>query len=343
MRKAEGKHLLRSIRKGGISYLAVAVIAAVSIAIFHGFQSSGNAILQQADRYFKENNLETLEIACANGITQADLDAIAGWEGVTAVEGGYTGSVLLNTGEERVLVQARSLLDTINQPVVIEGSLPTAAGEVAIEENMARKEGIGVGDTITLEQDGCLTGDTFQVTAIINIPVFCAVSLLDARGTGTVGLGSNEYYVCLPEDAFDRDYYSDCYTTAYIDSDVLDGMYYFSNAYKEGEAAYLDRLEPLAQERAQLRYEELSASVQGEAEAFQMEDWVLSGRENVGDVRSVANIVDTIYGLSYVMALLFLLVAVVICFAASTRVIREQRVLIGAQKALGFTRVLIRK
>ena len=75
MRKAEGKHLLRSIRKGGISYLAVAVIAAVSIAIFHGFQSSGNAILQQADRYFKENNLETLEIACANGITKADLDA----------------------------------------------------------------------------------------------------------------------------------------------------------------------------------------------------------------------------------------------------------------------------
>ena len=337
MRKAEGKHLLRSIRKGGISYLAVAVIAAVSIAIFHGFQSSGNAILQQADRYFKENNLETLEIACANGITQADLDAIAGWEGVTAVEGGYTGSVLLNTGEERVLVQARSLLDTINQPVVIEGSLPTAAGEVAIEENVARKEGIGVGDTITLEQDGCLTGDTFQVTAIINIPVFCVVSLLDARGTGTVGLGSNEYYVCLPEDAFDRDYYSDCYTTAYIDSDVLDGVYYFSDAYQEGEAAYLDRLEPLAQERAQLRYEELSASVQGEAEAFQMEDWVLSGRENVGDVRSVANIVDTIYGLSYVMALLFLLVAVVICFAASTRVIREQRVLIGAQKAQGFT------
>ena len=458
MRKAEGKHLLRSIRKGGISYLAVAVIAAVSIAIFHGFQSSGNAILQQADRYFHENNLETLEIACANGITQADLDAIAGWEGVTAVEGGYTDSVLLNTGEERILVQARSLLDTINQPMVVEGSLPAAANEVAIEENMAKEEGIRVGDTITLEQDGCLTGDTFQVTAVINMPVYCAISLLDARGTGTAGLGSNEYYVCLPEESFDRDYYSDCYTAAYIDSSVLDGVYYFSDAYEQGEGAYLDRLEPLAQERAQLRYDELSADVQrelddaqaeiddakeelaqgeadyaegqseydkqadalaaaksqldgqlatlglpadldealtaaqamggagaplsaairqyqdgaraleeaaqslekaaqtledarqeiadgeaeladarAEAEELQVEDWVLSGRGNVGDVRSIATIVDTIYGLSYVMALLFLLVAVVICFAAITRVIREQRVLIGAQKALGFT------
>ena len=54
MKKTRGKHLLRSIRKGGISFLAVAVIAAVSIAIYHGFQSSANAILQRADQYFKE-------------------------------------------------------------------------------------------------------------------------------------------------------------------------------------------------------------------------------------------------------------------------------------------------
>ena len=542
MKRTKWKHLVRSIRKGGVSYLAVAVIAAVSISIFHGFQSSGNAILQQADRYFNENNLETLEIACANGITQEDIDAIASWEGVTAVEGGYTDSVLLLRENDRILVQARSLLDTINQPTVVEGVLPAAADEAAIEENMAQEEGIQVGDTIVLEQDGCLTGDTFTVTAIVNIPVYSCVSLLDARGTGDAGLGSNEYYVCLTEDAFDPDYYSNCYTAAYIDSSVLDGTYYFSDAYESGEAAYLAQLEPLAQERAALRYESLQAEVdeelsdaraeiedaqaeideneeklsdaraeiadseqsladarteiankeaeledakadlaQGEADYadgqrqynqqkntldsarsqindqltamglptdlsqaltalsaygdvgaplvaaiqeyqagesqlaaakaqldasawqlnsaraeiadgeealaeakaeladaeqelsdakaeiadseqeladakaeiadareeladaeaeaadLQLEDWILSGRENVGDVRSLSIIVDTIRGLSVVMALLFLLVAVVICFSAITRVIREQRVLIGAQKALGFT------
>lgn len=42
--KATGlKHLLRSIRKSGVSFLAVAVIAGVSIAIFQGFQSSAHA------------------------------------------------------------------------------------------------------------------------------------------------------------------------------------------------------------------------------------------------------------------------------------------------------------
>lgn len=514
MKSTRAKYLVRNIKKGGVSFLAVAVIAAVSIAIFHGFQSSANAILQRADRYFTENNLETLEISCANGITPEDLQAIAAWEGVDAVEGGYTDSVRLDIGGERILVQARSLTDAINQPVVVEGSLPTAENEAAIEAYLAQQEGIAVGDTITLAQDGCLTGDTFTVTGIVNLPVYCCVSLFDVRGTAEAGLGSNEYFVCLPQAAFDPAYYSDCYTTAYVDSSTLDGVYYFSDEYAAGEQDYLETLEPLAQERAQLRYDQLKGEVdtdltdarqelqdaqaeiaekeqelqdaqveiqtseddlqaaqeelsRGEAEyadsqaaydrqeatlaaarrelnsqlsalelttdltqaltavdamgetgaplkaaiqnyqageaqlraaarsleaaagelettrqqiadgqqyldeakadladgqqqleeakadladgqreleeaeadaaSLQVEDWILSGRENVGDIRGVTTIIDTIRGLSIVMALLFLLVAVVISFAAITRVIREQRVLIGAQKALGFT------
>lgn len=542
MKKSRAKHLLRSIRKGGISFLAVAVIAAVCIANFHGFQSSADAILLRADRYFTDNNLETLEITCANGITAEDIDAIAAWDGVQAVEGGYTDSVVLRQKGNGTLVQARSLTDTVNLPAVVEGTLPAAADEAAVEEYLAEQAGIGVGDTITLEQDGCLTTDTFTVTAIVNIPVYCCVSLFDVRGTGEAGLGSNEYYVCLPEAAFDADHYSGCYTTAYIDSDVLDGVYYFTNTYADGEAAYLAELEPLAQERAQLRYEQVRSEVDtdlaeaqqeiddakaeiadseqklsdakaelaenearledarqeiadseqrlsdakaelasgqraydsalgqyeqsrsqldqskaqlegqlgslglpgdltqalaaaqamgdagaplvsairtyqaGEAELaialtqlaasaneladarqeiavgearltdarqeladgeqelaaarqevadaeqeltdgrqevadaeqelndareeaadLQLEEWILSGRENVGDIRGITTITDTIRGLSVVITLLFLLVAVVISFAAITRVIREQRVLIGAQKALGFT------
>lgn len=428
MKKTRAKYLFQSIRKGGVSFLAVAVIVAVSIAIFHGFQSSANAILLKADQYFTENNLETLEISCANGLTQEDLQAIASWEGVSAVEGGYVDSVQLETGGERILVQARSLTDTINQPVLVEGELPTAENEAAIEANLAEQKGIEVGDTISLAQDGCLTGDTFTVTGIVNLPVYCCVSLFDVRGTGETGLGSNEYFVCLPQAAFDAGYYSDCYTITYVDSDVLDGMYYFSDEYTAEEARYLEQLEPLARKQATLRYESLRdeadrelevaraeieeneeklneartaiadqesvledaramleqltqlgdaasaqrmaleqeiargeteleyardelaegeqeltdarqelAGAEAEADNLQLQDWILSGRENVGDIRGITTITDTIRGLSIVMALLFLLVAVVISFAAITRVIREQRALIGAQKALGFT------
>ena len=167
-RKARRKHLLRTIKKNGVPFFAVAFIAATSIAIFLGLQSSATAILKETDRYFKTNRLESLEATCANGITQEDIEAISGWENVDSAEGGYTAMVLMNSGEEKITIQARSLCDNMNDPVVIEGVLPASPSEAAIEEKFANEQGIKTGDNITLEQEGMLFSDSFTVTAIIN-------------------------------------------------------------------------------------------------------------------------------------------------------------------------------
>ncbi len=263
MKTTKRKHLLKTIQKSSVSFFAVAFIAAVSIAIFQGFQSASKAILDETDRYFVQNNLETMEVSCANGITAEDIEAIAGWEGVETVEGGYAVPLLLKKGEERISVQTRSLLTTVNKPIVLQGELPDAPNEMAIEELMAKRKGLQVGDTVTMEHGGELTQDQFTVTAIINEPSFCCVNVKDARGKGSVGLGSNDFYVALPMEAFDPEFFDHCFTTAYIDSSVLDGVYYFSDDYRSQEAAYLAGLESAAQERAQMRYDSLKADAEG--------------------------------------------------------------------------------
>ncbi|MDD7429460.1 MAG: FtsX-like permease family protein, partial [Oscillospiraceae bacterium] len=442
-RKARAKHLFRTIKKNGVPFFAVAFIAATSIAIFLGMQSSAAAILKETDRYFVSNHLESLEITCANGITREDIEAIAGWDGVDAAEGGYSAMALMNSESEIITIQARSLCSEMNAPVVIEGVLPTAANEAAIEEKFADEHDIKPGDTITLEHDGMLVSDTFTVTAIVNEPFFCCATVRDARGKSTAGLGSASYYIMLTEGAFDPSYYSDCYTTAYIKNNALDNYYYFSDEYKKQEEAFKDKINILAQERAQLRYDSLTGDAEaeindakteiadgekelsdaeaeitenkenldkalGEIEAnltlmgldsdldaaldqldmfgeaglplknaildyqegmtqikdaeaelnysreelenakseladaeekaadILLKDWVISIRNDVGDIRGVQTIVDGIYGLSYSMSIIFLLVAIVVCHAAISRMIDEQRTLIGAQKALGF-------
>lgn len=227
MMKATGlKHLLRSIRKSGVSFLAVAVIAGVSIAIFQGFQSSAHAILRRADAYFVENRLESLEISCANGITDEDIEAISAWDGVRSAEGGYTDAAQLELDGERVLVQVRSLLESMNDAVIVEGELPTAADEAAIEELLASEKGISVGDTITLQNDGCLLGTQFTVTGIINLPVYCCSGLEDTRGSGVAGLGSNEYFIAFDKSAFDSDNYSG--TSARLEANAPAGKIYIS-------------------------------------------------------------------------------------------------------------------
>lgn len=441
--KARTKYLLRTIRKNGVPFFAVAFIAATSIAIFLGLQSSAKAILKETDRYFVANRLESLEITCANGITQEDIDAIIGWDGVDAVEGGYSAMALMDGESEKIIIQARSLCSDMNDAVVLEGALPSAPDEAAVEEIFANEQGISVGDEIILEHDGNLVSNSFRVTAIVNEPFFCCATVQDARGKSTEGLGAASYYLMLTVDAFDSAYYSGCFTTAYVKNNALDAFYYFSDDYPEQERAFKEKIEALGQERAELRYlslkeeamsaidsaegkindsekelsegkaaieemkkkldlalgeisanlsllgldsdldpaldqlraygeageplrtsileyqaalEQLEASEAAlessdeelerakkelsesreKAEAIPQKDWIISVRNDVGDIRGVEMIVEVIFGLSFSMSIIFLLVATVVCHAAISRMIDEQRALIGAQKALGF-------
>ena len=411
-------YLLRAIKKNIVSFLAVALMMATGISIYLGDQSAAQAILEKADNYFVENKLQSLEVSSVYGITEEDIEAIAKLDGVDAVEGGYSSVVLLDArkGTGKVLVQALTLLDSMNTPVVLEGKLPVSENEVAIEQNMAEKENIQVGDTITVEHDGELKSNIFEVTAIINTPAYCCAKAQDTRGMSDKGIGSAYYYISLPKESFDASYYGDVYTTAYIKNYELDNYFYFTDEYKEKETAFKEQIEGLGEERASLRFEDVRITVQDglseaeetlekytqgmadarallesvlkqaglptdieeakkhadslgryqkaffkivkelekaderlteakeeleqakeDAKVMEVENWVVSIRNDIGDVRSIDIIVEGLYGLSYSMAIIFIIVSVTVCYSAISRMVSEQRTLIGMQKALGFT------
>lgn len=469
MKKTQIKNLLRSVRKAGVSFFAVAFIAAVSISIYCGLMFSAEAELRSANRYFDANRLANFETACANGITQDDIAALTESGTVTEAEGGYTAIAVMEGEEENVILQVRSMCQKLNQPVVIEGALPQARNEVAVEQLMADKQGVTVGDTITLRHDGMLYETEFHVTGIINEPSFSSTRAPDARGRTEQGIGAASYFVDVPLDAFDPDYYSGCYTVAYMRDSSLDGIFYFSDQYESAEQTVEDRLEAFGAERAALRYDELKseadeklsdaqkkiddadreladgkkelaekeqelddgkqelaeseqeldeaedaiqsnltalgltgsiqevydalegtgnpllptlrayldgreaaeearaeiadgeqaiadakkeisdgeaeladakaefADAQEEVDDLAEKEWIVSPRNDMGDVRSIERTVEGMRGLSYSMAFIFLIVAAIICYSSVTRLIDEQRSLIGAQKALGFS------
>ncbi len=418
MKRTQKTYLLRTIKKNIVSFLAVAMMVATGISIYLGDHSAAKAILERANDYFIENKLQSLEVSSVYGITENDIEAIAELEDVDEVEGGYSSIVLLDAdnGTGKMLVQAHSLLDTMNVPVVVEGILPTTERQAAIEQKMAEKEGIQVGDTITIEHNGELKSGTFQVSAIINQPSFCCARALDSRGMSNLGLGASQYYIGLQKEAFDSSYFSDCYTTAYIKNYDLDHYYYFSEEYKEKEAEFKEQLVSLGEERASMRFDDIREKAEEEirkaedaleeydnakesfgklaeellgvetsdltwddvreqlkdsgrferyylkivdelekaeleieeardelkqakkeVEQLETEKWVVSIRNDIGDVRSVDIIVEGLYGLGYSMALIFVLVSVIVCYSAISRMINEQRARIGMQKALGFS------
>ena len=418
MKRTQKTYLFRTIKKNIVSFLAVALMVATGIAIYLGDHSAAAAILECANDYFIENKLQNLEVSSVYGITEEDLEALARLDGVDEIEGGYSSVVLLdaNNGTGKIMVQALALLENMNIPVLLEGTLPITSKQAAIEQKMAQKEGIRVGDIITIEHDGELKTDTFTVTAIINQPSFCCAKAMDTRGISDVGIGSAYYYIGLSKEAFNTSYFNECYSTAYIKNYDLDNYFYFSEEYRDKEAAFKAQIEELGKERAVSRYEDVSIQVQeglleaeetlekythemedakkllrsvlelsglpteleeamehaeslgrygkaflkmlkeleraeekltegweeleqakADARTLKAEDWIVSIRNDIGDVRSIDIIVEGLYGLGYSMAIIFVIVSVTVCYSAISRMINEQRTRIGMQKALGFT------
>ncbi len=316
MKKTSLKHLFRTVKKNAVSFLAVAFIAAISIAIYIGLQSAATATLKAADRYFDNNRLASFEAYGKLGITAEDIKSFEKVKGVSSVEGGYSTSVSLRENGQIVFVNAISLCDNINLPVILKGRLPNKENEVAVEEKFANKNGISVGDSISLTDKGLLKNDSFKVSAIINRPEYCCAKVTDVRGSNNIGIGALSYYMCFSPSAFNSDALGGRFTKAYIRADALDEYYCYSDKYDNEQEKLL---------------EDLKASV-GDTKQY-----TFATRNDMGDLRAMEILVDSIYGLSYVMSIIFILVAVIVCYAAVSRMIYEQRSLIGAQKALGFS------
>ncbi len=263
MKKTQLKNLIKSIQKSGVSFFAVAFIAATSIAIYCGLMFSADAELQSANRYFDKQRLANFEITGANGITQADVDALVSSGTVSEAEGGYTAMAVMEQELENIVVQVRSRSERINQPVLVSGELPQGKNEIAVEEMMADKKGIAVGDTIRLSHDGMLYETEFKVTGIVNEPGFNCTKVKDARGRTDQGLGAASFFVETSAEAFDPSYYHGSFPVAYLRDDNLDGIYYFSDEYTSASDARKKVLKDFGAERAQIRYQELKDEADG--------------------------------------------------------------------------------
>lgn len=325
MKKTQWIELLNSIKKTLVSFLAVAFIVSVSVALFAGMRFSAAALYEAVDRHLVRQKLEDMEIHSAQGITEDDLTQIAAMENVDIVEGGYTAAAIVPFGYENFIVQVRSLCEKLNQPVIVEGTLPRNADEVAVDQLFADRNGIRPGDALTLIHEGSLLENRFTVTAIINEPTFSYAKSVKSRGFVSMDSGAASYYVCVSPSAFNSLWFKECYSAAYIKSNAMEGIPTYSGAY-------IEQAELLTKEAAVLK------------QTMGKRDWRIYGRLDVGDVWLMRVATNTLEKISSSMSLIFLFVAVVICYAYMVRMIDEQRILIGAQKALGFTpREILRK
>lgn len=278
MKKTQLIELLHNIRGTIVSFLSIAMFVALGVAVYLGIHWSAMAVDTTSEQYFEQQSFHDFEVVYPYGITSADLDDIKGVEGVSEVEAGYTSYQTFDLDGKGYVAHVTSLMSQIDKPCVLEGSLPVAADELAIDSVFATSRNIKVGDVISFDQDSdsaddqdgmkYLTARTYHVSAIVSMPTDI-LTLPSARGMTNLSVGAADCFVVLPTSSFDVAAFDGCFPRVAIRCSSLRGLSSIGSDYRDEEDLIKMRLESLGETKAGEREQAIRDAAQSKIDDAQ--------------------------------------------------------------------------
>lgn len=254
-KKALRKDFYMEIRRSLGRFLSIFFIVAIGCAFFSGIRASEPDMRYSGDAYFDSKNLMDIQVISTLGLTEDDVKAIQEVEGIEKAEGGYSADALCTEGDYQIVVHVMSMLPSMNQVQLEDGRLPESADECAVDVDFLAESTLKIGDTITFssgtEDDitDTLKTDTFTIVGAVSSPQYISFQ----RGSSTVGNGSVSAFVCVPEESFALDVYTEIYAQA----EGAKELTAFTDAYDERVAEVIDNVEAIRTERQDARYNEI--------------------------------------------------------------------------------------
>ena len=250
--KALRKDFWMEIRTSKARFISIFMIVALGVAFFSGIQASSPDMRLSGDDYYDEKNLMDIKVAGTLGLTKDDVSAIQQIDGVENAEGAYSTDVMCGEGEKQKVLHVESVNETVNQITVTDGKVPEKSGEIFLDYMFAESNGYQVGDQITLKQDGdseLLKTVDYTVCGIGESPLYISYN----RGNTTLGSGEvNGFAYVLPED-FDQEFYTQIYVQVHEANNLIS----YTDAYENLIEKIQARVEGIAEERCQIRYDEV--------------------------------------------------------------------------------------
>lgn len=243
------KNNLRQLTHSLGRYLAILAIVALGVGFFTGLKVARPAMLLTGDRYLHETDLYDYRLISTLGLTQADAEYFAGLSGVTAAEGAHSEDFIADSETGERTLKALTLSDKINQPKLTAGRLPRDAGECLADSRRFSEDMIGTTLTVTqTATEDAFTVSEFTIVGLCESPLYMGVD----RGTTSLGGGTINAFVILPQESFRADYFTEIYLTV----DGTENEIY-SDAYNDAVDSIKPTLTRALEERAALRYEDI--------------------------------------------------------------------------------------
>lgn len=252
------KPALREIRQSLGRYLAILAIIGLGVGFFAGLRMAQPSMIATGADYLDQLHFHDFRLLSTLGFTDEDVQAFSAHDGVERAAGSvYTEFLWQRTDDEAALI-AHMLTPGINEPNLIAGRMPAAANECLgdalyfTEADLGRELPVSENnDEDTLDLLAC---DSYTLVGLVNSPLY----LNFERGTASIGSGSLNAFVLLPEEGFDTEVYHEIYLH------LSDSAAAWSDAYETQIDEKTPGIEALLTERAQLRYDTLYSDAMDE-------------------------------------------------------------------------------
>ena len=250
-KKATRRDFYMEIRKSPGRFFSILFIVALGVAFFSGIRASEPDMRITGDSYFDAAELMDIKAFSTYGVTKEDVEAFGELPGVEKAEGAYSADFIHNLKEEQHVLHVMGIQKEMNRLTVTEGRLPESVGECLADD----ESGYKVGDAIRLEsgtEDAVLETlktDTLNVVGLGNSPCYLSYG----RGSTTIGTGSVDAFLAVPEETFDMDVYSEVYMQVNRAKELLS----FTDEYEDTVEDAMDAAELLADERGVIRKKEV--------------------------------------------------------------------------------------
>ena len=262
------KNILRTFKGSASRFVAIFAIVALGVGFLAGLLSTTPDMEDSMDEYLDGENLFDLRVVSTLGLTDDDVEALRQVEGVAKVQGGHSADLLVEQGGSELVCRIHSLpqdpdsADNINRLTLVDGRWPDAPGECVVEAGVdTLNSTYSIGDTLTLDPDNenledTMDQTTFTVVGVVHDPYYFSYE----REPASVGSGTVQVVLYVPEEDFAGDTYTEIYLTVQGAADLLS----FDDGYSDLVDTVADRVEAIEDVRCQARYDQVVSDAKAE-------------------------------------------------------------------------------
>lgn len=261
MKKTQVIDLLTTIRGSLVPFVAITMFVALGAGMFLGVHWVAGAMHAMAGEQFAQGNMHDVEITFPYGLTEDDLNELQNLDkDDLTIEATRVAYEKLASKKTNVVYSVRvgTLPSSIDTFVTVEGALPQATNEIALEAFTAKKFGLAVGDTVHFSgsEGGIkyLKDTDYTVSALVTSPAYLSSS------PATYGMslsGTVDAMGWVVPEAFDEMAYLGAYPYVVLRSKRLAALDQFGEEYRQGVEELEERVHTLGETLGSKRMDEL--------------------------------------------------------------------------------------